>query len=92
LGTRAAGSVYVADSLNNTIRKITPAAPGRFNLRVGVATDSAGNVHVLGTAEKISGEQPDALIRGVLGTARRRQTASAGFLGYAGEGHIGVKE
>lgn len=49
-----AGNVYLADQLNDTIRKITPigevstvaGVPGRFYGPSGVAVDSSGNVYV----------------------------------------------
>jgi NHL repeat len=66
VATDSAGNVYVADAANKTIRKITPAgavstlagtagvagsadgsgAAASFNVPIGVATDSAGNVYV----------------------------------------------
>jgi sugar lactone lactonase YvrE len=66
VATDSASNIYVADTYNHTIRKITPGgvvstlagtagmsgsadgtgAAARFNVPVGVATDSAGNVYV----------------------------------------------
>ena len=57
VATDAAGNVYVADSYNSTIRKITPAgvvstladatgSVARFLVPTGVATDASGNVYV----------------------------------------------
>jgi hypothetical protein len=74
VATDSAGNVYVADSGNNTIRKITPAgvvttlagsagmfggyvdgtgSAARFSSPSGVATDSAGNVYVGDTGNRI---------------------------------------
>ena len=52
-----AGNVYVADTFNHTIRKVTSAGvvttlagrAGEFGSLVGVAVDSAGNVYVADT-------------------------------------------
>jgi len=51
----SSGNVYVADSENNSIRKITPGAlvstfATGFNSPSGVAVDSSGNVYVADTA------------------------------------------
>jgi len=53
VATDRAGNVYVADTNNNAIRKITPAgfvstlaAAASFLSPMGVATDGAGNVYV----------------------------------------------
>jgi sugar lactone lactonase YvrE len=53
VSTDSAGNVYVADTNNNTIRKITPAGfvstlglAASFNAPMGVTTDGAGNVYV----------------------------------------------
>ncbi len=60
IATDAAGNVYVADTKNNIIRKITPAgvvttlaATASFYSPAGVATDSAGNVYVADTGNNI---------------------------------------
>ena len=53
----AAGNVYVADTVNNAIRKITPAgvvttlvgAAAGLDAPGGVACDAAGNVYVADT-------------------------------------------
>jgi sugar lactone lactonase YvrE/pimeloyl-ACP methyl ester carboxylesterase len=53
----SAGNVFVADTSNNTIRKVTSSgvvttlagSAGRFNSPQGVAVDSAGNVFVADT-------------------------------------------
>jgi sugar lactone lactonase YvrE len=86
----SAGNVYVADSFSDTIRKITPAgvvttlagragvqgstdgtgAAAHFNLPMGVATDSAGNVYVAdrnnNTIRKIT---PAGVVTTLAGTA-----------------------
>jgi DNA-binding beta-propeller fold protein YncE len=60
LAVDGAGNVYVADTGNNTVRKITPMGlvttlsemvgeAGRFNSPGGVAVDDAGNIYVADT-------------------------------------------
>src|SRR5262245_60983740 len=53
IATDAVGNIYVADSMNSAVRKITPAgdvstlaATASFSDLEGIAVDSAGNVFV----------------------------------------------
>jgi streptogramin lyase len=90
IATDSAGDVYVADTGNCTIRKITPAgtvstfagtagaigsadgtgSAARFDIPIGIATDSAGNVYVAdqgnSTIRKIT---PNGMVSTLAGAA-----------------------
>jgi sugar lactone lactonase YvrE len=90
------GDIYVADTFNNTVRKITPAAlvttlagspkvtggadgtsrAARFNMPLGAAVDSSGNVYVADygnfTVRKIT---PGAVVSTLAGAAGSPGTA-----------------
>jgi sugar lactone lactonase YvrE len=90
IATDSAGNVYVADTGNSTIRKITPAgmvstfagtagaigsadgtgSAARFDIPIGIATDSAGNVYVAdqgnSTIRKIT---PNGMVSTLAGAA-----------------------
>ena len=96
VATDSAGNVYVPDTFSNTIRKITPAgtvstlagtagvtgsadgsgAAASFNVPIGVATDSAGNVYV---AERVNSTIRKITPAGVVSTL----AGSARFIGSA---------
>ncbi len=72
LAVNARGQVYVADSSNNRIVRLSPnggvigewgglgSAPGRFNDPTGIALDGAGNVYVVDTSNnRIQEFDPD---------------------------------
>jgi streptogramin lyase len=74
------GNVYVADTYNYSIRKITPAGvittlAGGFNAPEGVAVDSTGNVYVADTGNQCIKKITPA---GVVTTL-----AGSGAMGYA---------
>jgi sugar lactone lactonase YvrE len=82
VATDGAGNVYVADTNNNAIRKITPAGvvgtlvvAATFNSPKGVATDSAGNVYVADLNFTIRKIAPGGVVSTLAG--------SAGFTGSA---------
>jgi sugar lactone lactonase YvrE len=74
----SAGNVYVADSGNNAIRKVTAAgvtttvvaADPHFSFPVGIAVDGAGNLYVTdGNNHTISKVIPDGAVSTLAGTA-----------------------
>jgi sugar lactone lactonase YvrE len=76
IATDSAGSVYVADKVSNTIRKITPA---------GVVTTLAGNAGITGHAD---GMGKDASFSGPVGVA----ADSAGNLYVADSGNNTIRK
>jgi sugar lactone lactonase YvrE len=78
VGVDITGNIYVADSQNGTIRKITTAGQvstlggARFNFPTGVAVDGAGNVYVAenngNTIQKITPTGNVSTLAGLEGT------------------------
>jgi uncharacterized protein (TIGR03437 family) len=81
-----AGNVYIADSMNNKVRKIdtngtisTFASGTQFNTPFGVAADSKGNIYITEFAgNRVRKASPDG---GTVTTI-----AGSGTAGYAGDG------
>ena len=78
VATDSVGNVYVADTLNQTIRKITPGGvvstlagtAARFDSPDGVAADSAGNVYVADSGnDTIRKITPAGVVSTLAGTA-----------------------
>jgi hypothetical protein len=83
LATDAAGDIYVADSGNNNVRKITPAGvvttlKVQFSEVSAVATDAAGNVYV-GDGSTIRKITPAGRVSTVIGV-QDQYTFQAGTL------------
>ena len=99
VATDSTGNVYVADQFNQVIRKVTPAgvvttfagtagqtgttdgtgAAARFFGPIGVATDSVGNVYVVGDADGtvIRKITPAGMVTTLAGTARQHGRTDA---------------
>ena len=74
----SAGNLYVADTQNNTIRKVSATgmvttlagSAARFNLPDGVAADNAGNVYVADSAHyTIRKVSPEGIVTTLAGNA-----------------------
>lgn len=70
-----AGNLYIADTTNHAIRKVTPGgavttlASAGFDAPVGVAVDSAGNVYVADQDDAIRKVSPAGVVTVVAGAA-----------------------
>ncbi|MEO7105433.1 MAG: hypothetical protein ABIZ09_03580 [Rhodoferax sp.] len=84
LAVDVAGNVYVADSLNHAIRKISPAGvvstlSTGFNYPSGIAIDSAGNLYVAdGNANTIHKITPTGEVSTLAGDGIRGHVDAAG--------------
>ena len=77
------GSVYIADSGNNVVRKVTPdgviqTVAGGFNAPQGVAVDLAGNLYISDTG--------NCVVREVTGGGATLTVAGNASCGFSGDG------
>lgn len=96
VATDSAGNVFVADSLNQAIRKVTPSGVvttvTRFagaTVQLSVATDAAGNVYVgsLGGVRKISSS---GTVSTLAGGATLGHADGTGAAASFGNGNLGI--